>query len=177
MEISELNVFKDVPAIVRERATQATATLGDSNERRRTLFRKPEYAGANAVSTRSAPRMGRSVAGLDTGRGGIVMAWPVDAPVYNFNSFSIAVNSVAECGVYALFDGSKRLLAIDSGEVQGDLLRLAERADRDLLEAGPEYFSFVLAPLEQCEALKRRLIYPDAPWAPPIQAMWSAPRT
>jgi hypothetical protein len=85
------------------------------------------------------------------------MAWPIDAPFYNFNEFSIMVNAAAESGVYALFDANRQVLLVEAGEVQFDLLRLAEAPD-PYLETNPVFFSFVLAPCEECEDLKRELL-------------------
>jgi len=85
------------------------------------------------------------------------MAWPQDAPLYNFNEFSVVLNAEPEFGVYALFDAEKRLLFIDAGDVQLDLMRLAEGAHRALRNIRPAYFSFVLEPCEDCIAVRDRL--------------------
>lgn len=105
---------------------------------------------------------------------GLLMCWPVDTVLYNFNHFSIAINAPEQYGVYALFDGSKKVLLIDSGEVQRDLLRLAEGTDAELCAASPVFFSFVLASMAECERVKRQLMNPasfpaETPQPPQIE--------
>lgn len=91
------------------------------------------------------------------------MAWPQNAPLFNFNEFSVMLNAVPQFGVYALFDRQNRLIFIDAGDVQLDLLRLSEGGHRALLHAQPACFSFVLAPCEECIDLRDLLLADVAP--------------
>jgi hypothetical protein len=87
------------------------------------------------------------------------MPWPVDAPLYNFNEFSIMLNAEPQFGVYALFNAEKQLVLMDAGAVQLDLMRLAEASGRFVHLASPIYFSYVLTPCEKCMEVKERLLH------------------
>ncbi len=84
------------------------------------------------------------------------MPWPVDAPFFNFNSFSILLNAKPQWGVYGLFTADHEAMLIDAGEVMTDLLRLAESGDRALRQAA--LFRYVLAGSEESLRLKAGLI-------------------
>ncbi|MFB3916762.1 MAG: hypothetical protein ACE14M_08535 [Terriglobales bacterium] len=84
------------------------------------------------------------------------MPWPSDLPLYNFNEFSILLNARPEYGVYALIDASGQPILIDAGSILTDLRRLRERDEREFGDRPPVSFSYMVAPMEEAIALKKK---------------------
>ncbi len=85
------------------------------------------------------------------------MSWPESAQFYDFNEFSIVLHSKPQYGVYGVFDAARKPMLIDTGEVMLDLIRLVETGNRPL-RSEPAWFSYVVAPYEEAQGMKRKLI-------------------
>ncbi len=85
------------------------------------------------------------------------MPWPTEAPVYNFNYFSIMLNAAPEYGIYAVFNAQHELILVGCGEVMQDLTRLCRCGGREFMRAQPALFSFMRAPVEMANRLKEQL--------------------